>query len=218
MQLIRRKSLNILKKINFAFCLILITTHSYSQLPISLYKEVADSLIKNKFNKYLYAQIQTRGFSLTGLDSSYISFPDYYKNRDYQEDFLDISFDYSFFSKQLNYLFEFSITLNANKTLYCPNKYFENIPECILQGIACSIIKKDLAIKASKIDTKNYTHIRAELSKPDNKIDYYWIIYSEQSLNKNNVAHRGSSKKSLKKIINARTGKIISPKDFLRSD
>jgi len=210
-----------LTKIIILFIAYTIHLNAFGQVDATNYKSIADKYLEAKSNKKFYEKLKFKSFYSTDTDEG-----DWYFEADQLksntiDSFVSITFQYSFFSKKLNTTLDFEVTLNRDSTINNAVDLSCYIPECILQDNDCDLMTKDQAIAiAKKSKIKYSTDFQIELTKPINKREYYWYIIGfnykiSKSLNKQTPFRFTANQQ---RIINARTGEVISYEDFRKDD
>ena len=198
------------------FLFILISLTCYSQDKLSVYKAKVDKVILNYFDKSLINKIKCTDVCVYGLDSSIIYFGDYETSKNNKEKLSSAIFFYSFFSRKLNYLFKFEVTINKSRKVQMDSSLFFEIPDCIAKKIECNYITKDSAIKIAIRDSISYPkNLDVELYKNFRGDNYFWFVTGYPFVKKKN--RRNATKRSgtnYGRIINAISGEIISHKDY----
>lgn len=203
-------------KFQFFLCFTFLTLSSYSQDKVSVYKFKADNVIANYFDRSHVSKIKCTDVAIYGLDSSMIYFADFEQAKNRREKVSTITFFYSFYSKKLNYLFDFEVTIAGNKRILDDTTLLANVPTCIAKNIECNFITKDSAIKIAIKDSISYPkNVGADLYRHYKNYNYYWFVRSAPIVKKS--TRRTATKRSStrqERIVNAMTGEIISHKDY----
>lgn len=207
----------------FLFYMLLAIT-SYSQDKVSVYKTKADILIANYFDKSLIPYIKCTDVVIYGMDSSMLFYSDYQHAKNRKEKLSSVEFNYSFFSKVLNYNFNFPITVARNKKVQLDSLLFMAIPYCIAKNIPCNFITKDSALKLAIKDSIAYPkNLRAELYKHYKSDSYFWFVtgrpitktpQKKRTATKRTTTNRSSPKNE--RIINAQTSEMIPYKEYFK--
>jgi hypothetical protein len=194
-----------MKQFLITFFLTLISTTCSAQDSIKNYRQQAKNVLTNFFNPETISKIECEYFTVTkwGHDGLTKSYPCSF---DHNIDVTDASygFQYSLFSKDLNYKFIFSISLDtASSYHYDSSKLVSHIPECIRRSEHCSYVSLDSILKIIKGKSKSFTVdlIDVELEKNKKDGEFYWLLSNEGKTN----------------IINALTGKFIKRSGFAYS-
>ena len=203
-------------KLQTFLCFIFLTLSSYSQDKVSVYKSKADNIVANYFDKSFISRIKCTDVAIYGLDSIMIYFADFEQARNRRDRISTITFFYSFYSKKLNYLLDFEVTIAGSKRILDDTTLVAKVPTCIAKNIDCNFITKDSAIKIAIKDSISYPkNIGADLYRHYKSFNYYWFVRSAPIVKKSkrrSATKRGSRKQE--RIINAITGEIISHKDY----
>jgi hypothetical protein len=156
--------------------------------------------------------------AIEGLDSTLIYFSDYEPAKNKKEKLLTVTFFYSYYSKELNYLFNFDITIDRQKNIQSDSTLFIEIPNCIAKKLDCNYISKDSAIKIAIKDGILYpNNLVANLIKYYNSNNYFWFVTGSAKVKKTDkrtVVKRNSTKHQ--RIINAITGKIVPYNEYFK--
>ena len=193
----------------------------FGQVDISKYKIVSDKYLESKFNNKFKDKYIFESFFTTTVDSGYWHFLANEIQNNTIDSFISLTFQYSFFSKKLNFKIPFELTVNKDWTIDNTVDLFRYIPKCIISDSNCNLLTKDEAIKlAKKYKIKYSVDFDIVFCKPSDKSDYYWsIIGFATKLNKKpNERHSYKFKGNQERIINARTGDLISWEDYLKQN
>ena len=173
-----------------------------SQDSINNYKQRAEETLLNFFAPETISKISCDNFIVTkqGHDGLTTSYPCTINHNINVSNSL-YGFQYSLFSKELNYKMIFYVSLDtASSFHYDSSKLVSHIPDCIRKSEKCGFISRDsvlnLVEKKSKISAADFTDIELEKNKKDG--EFYWFISNHNKTN----------------IVNALSGKFINRKDF----
>lgn len=206
----------------YFFLLILSLTFSNSisgQFDVSKYKKISDKYVETKFSKSLKNKCLFESFYTTTFDSGYSHFSPNEIINNTIDSFISLTFKYSFFSKKLNYKMEFELTINKDSTIENSVDIFRYIPSCIISDSICNLLTKDQAIQlAKKFKIKYAVSFDIEFCKPSDKSDYYWHIvgFDKKYIRKPNQRNNYRFSGGQLRIINARTGELISWENYLK--
>lgn len=194
---------------------------AFGQVDVTNYKRIADKYVESKFNKKFSGKYKFKSFYSTTPEEGYWHFQSDQLKSNTIDSFVSITFQYSFFSKRLNMLLDFDVTINKDSAINNSVDLSCYIPDCVLQDTACNLITKDQAIIiAKKSNIKYIVDFDIEFAKPINKKDYYWHIIGfnhkiDRTPNKRHIYRFSGSQQ---RIINARTGNVVSYEDYLKDD
>jgi len=138
---------------------------TYPQKSIRDYKQLADKAILQYFDTSLIKKINCYYFSICSSTNSCQEFL-YEKDNRKRLNFSSISFKYHFFSKDLNQLLWFSISINKAQTHIDYSTLLAKIPLCIRSLLNCNYISSDSAKKIAIHDSILYPrYLSAYLAK-----------------------------------------------------
>ena len=139
-----------------------------------------------------------------------------------EEKFLSITFTYSYFSKAIDYWFDFDVSISKDKKQIYNLQSLDEIPICLRNNEDCGYIKKDSAIKIAIKDSIMYpNNLTVGFVRPVKKSQYYWYITGRPKEVVQKNARRTTVRKispNQRKIINAVTGDIISWQESNKED
>jgi len=202
--------------ITFFLCTLL---RVLSQDTICNYKSAADKEILRNFDSSLFELIRCKEVTYVAKFDVVTWSPNYEKVKLEKVKPQTISFTYSFFSKQINDTFMFSllVTKQTNKLMLVSG--FKTIPDCIKKNANCNYITRDQAIQIALEDSILYSdNLFSVFWKHYKRKDYYWIITGRKKEVYSRL-HRSSAPiipPRSQKIINAMTGQLISWQDYLK--
>ena len=194
---------------------------AFGQVDVTNYKIIADKFLESKFNKIFKGKYKLKSFYSTTPEEGYWHFETDQLKSNTIDSFVSITFQYSFFSKRLNTQLDFDVTINKDSTIDNTIDLSCYIPDCVLRDTVCNLITKDQAIAiAIKSKIKYSVDFDIEFAKPINKKEYFWHIIGfnhkvDRTPNKRNSYKFSGSQQ---RIVNARTGKIISYEDYRKDD
>ncbi len=205
-------------KLPIFLLIILLRVTSYSQDKVFVYKSKADKVIANYFDRNLIPYIKCTDVVIYGKEGNVLYYSDYGHAKNRSVKLSAIEFDYSFFSKVLNYKFKFSINVRSNKKVQKDSLLFSDIPSCVAKKLACNILTKDSAIRLAIKDSISYPkNLHAEIYKNYKSGDYFWFVTGSPNTKK--TTKRTTTKRSStrnKKIINAQTGEVIPYDEYFK--
>ena len=196
-------------------------TSAFGQVDVTNYKTIADKYLESKFNKKFYGKYKFESFYSTTPQEGYWHFEASQLKSNTIDSFVSITFQYSFFSKRLNTQLDFDLTINKDSSIDNTVELSCYIPDCVLKDTVCNLITKDQAIViAKKSNIKYSVDFDIVFAKPINKKEYFWHIIGlnhkvDRTPNKRN-SYKFSGNQQ--RIINARTGEIISYEEYTRDD
>jgi hypothetical protein len=208
-------------KICITFLLVSLILAGNCQQRIFDYKQVADETLKNYFDKSLIKQMKYEVASFIAADSTEVIYTRHFvPGKNDKENFLSITFKYSYFAKAINYWFDFDIAVSKDKKQFSNLQTIEEIPFCLRYNEECNYIKKDSAVKIAIADSILYpANLAIAFVKPIKKKDYYWFITGRPRVVVKTNGRRTTARKispNQRKIINAVTGRIISWQDYTK--
>ena len=190
-----------------------------SQNLIKDYKKIADKSLINHFDTITLSQVECDRFTISDNDGSGRFF--YETNKNKRIAFETITFLYSLFDKALNNDIYFYITINRQFKIIRDSSIVKNVPLCIRISQPCNFISSDSAKQISIADSIKYAaHLSSQLERNQFDKEFYWIIRGHApagrpKTNKPDLnLYAESISISQQRIINARTGQIISYKQF----
>ena len=197
----------------------ILTFTSISQQKLIDYKHVIDARLLGHFDTAVVKLMKCTVSSLVGLDSIESFYTrSYVPTKDDQEAFLSITFTYEFYSKSIDHIFDFDVSISKDTIVTTDISNWEEIPSCIRYNLACDFIKKDIAIKIALANSIEYpNNLSVRFGRPSRINEYFWFVIGRPKEIKNKKS-RGSTKRAVSpkqsKIINAKTGIIISWKEY----
>ena len=196
-------------------------TSAFGQVDVTNYKTIADKYIESKFNKKFNGKYKFESFYSTTPQEGFWHFePSQLKNNTI-DSFVSITFQYSFFSKRLNTQLDFDLIINKDSSIDNTVDLSRYIPDCVLKDTVCNLITRDQAITIAKKSKIKYSvDFDIVFAKPINKKEYFWHIIGFNHKVDRTPYKRNSNKfsGSQQRIINARTGGIISYEDFRKDE
>ncbi len=210
-------------KICITFLLATLTLTSICQQRIIDYKNVVDIGLEKYFDISLIKQMKFEVASFIALDSNEVFYTRHYvPEKNDKERFLKITFTYSYFAKAINHWLDFDISISKDKKQIYNLQTIEEIPICLRTNIECGYIKKDSAVKIAISDSIMYpNNLTITFIKPIRKNEYYWYITGRPKEIAQKNKRRTTARKispNQRKIINAKTGNIISWQEYNKED
>jgi hypothetical protein len=147
-------------KTGFLFLSLFAILTCHSQKTIGELKAFCDGLIKNNISKSVMSKIKSNGYFGQDADHSKKEFlaGDCFEDRNKTVKFELMSFMYELYSKQLDYEYNFRISIDSSLRVYAStNGGFNNIPPCIRKNQSCNFITKEAAIIIAKKDSISYS-------------------------------------------------------------
>ena len=200
---------------------IVLSSSTKPQKLISDYKKVADKSLLNYFNVAVIPKIKCNSFGTISQDKQTANSYFYSENRSKILSFSVINFSYTLFDTALNYNIDFVISVDKNFRIAHDSSILKSVPVCILTFQNCALISTDSAKQISISDSIKFNNdLTSQLEK--NKLDkeYYWIITGHKpsdrpKKNKPSLElHSEFISSDQRRIINAKTGQIITSKEF----
>ena len=193
----------------------------FGQIDISKYKIVSDKYLASKFNNKFKGKYIFESFFTTTEDSGNWHFLANEIINNTIDSFISMTFQYTFFSKKINFKIPFELTVNRDSTIDNTVDLFRYIPKCIISDSDCNLLTKNEAIQlAKKYKIKYSVDFDIVFCKPSDKSDYYWSIigFATKLRGKSNERHTYKFTGSQERIINARTGELISWEDYIKQN
>jgi hypothetical protein len=200
-----------------------ITQFCVCQETLKHYKHLADKIIAKHFKPSIFKTIKCKSFIAKGDKEGFGAEGYYNQNRLIRIDSSwDVGLFYTLYSKDLDYEFHFSVTIDTNKKLLGETRLSTEIPSCIRENKKCGFMTKHDAIAIATQDSIQYPdNLDAQLEKPKNSIEFFWVIIGQDK----NFYNYDDKKRELEwvvlvrkqkntRVINAQTGKLISLRDY----
>jgi hypothetical protein len=212
---------SMLRKTIISLLTYFIYVSAFGQVDVTSYKNTADKFLESKFNKKFYGKWKFKSFYSTTPEEGYWHFNTDQLKSNTIDSFVSITFQYSFFAKRLNKQLDFEVTIKKDSSIDNTVNLSCYIPDCILNDTTCNLLTKDQAIVIAKKSKIRYSvDFDIDFAKPINKKEYYWHIIGfnhkvDRTPNKR-TSYRFSG--SQQRIINARTGEVVSYENYTKDD
>jgi hypothetical protein len=202
----------------------LLCTESFAQKTITEYKGITDEAIRKYFSRSSFKRIKCDVY-IAQQRHKKEALSGYFKaDKNKKVEIESFAVIYYLYSKELNYKFTFVIDIDSNLQVNLAEyKGLEDIPECVKMNKPCNFIKQKDAIAIAQKDSIQYPdNLIAEVGKPLNSKDFYWIVSGQDKKNVDYSIKRKEGwqsyplRKKNTRYVNAKTGKILSFEEYQR--
>jgi hypothetical protein len=198
---------------------LLLASSGQSQHLVKDYRRIADKSISKYIDSAVASKVKCETFTAENTNSRTSETYLYNENKNKILGYNRITFYYILFYSPLNVDIRFYITVSYHHHLIDDSSIIKCLPECVRNPHFCPFISSDSAKSISIKNSIQYPHdLNCELQRNRNDNEFYWIITGRPTLENPKVypnAHaRTSITSSQRRIINAKTGHLISMRQF----
>jgi hypothetical protein len=205
----------------------LLCTESFAQKTITEYKALADIAIKQSFSRLSFKKVKCYTYIARDRNNGKI-YNDYCKKNDSLKINIEfISTFYDLYSKELDYTFEFTMSVDSSMKIYFTGDGgYSNIPPCVKKNRLCNYIKQKEAIAIARKDSIQYSDdLLVRMEKPQLSDQFYWVVMSGQKekfvMDKDSIVlkkgwYPDPSRSKNTRYVNAKTGKLLSFEEYQR--
>jgi hypothetical protein len=192
--------------------LLLFYSHTLlSQDKLSLYKLKVDSVIKKTMDLAVVEKLTLVDLLISPEDSSRTRFINFKLNKDKKIAFLTATFFFEFYEATMDYSFRFPVIIDRNKNVIDEAAIFNYLPVCVVKKAACNFISKDSALKIAIRDSILFTdNLSITLFQEHKKDIFFWLVTGKPKAKDNNAAVADKPVNRQRRLINAKTGQIIT--------
>jgi hypothetical protein len=205
----------------------LLCTESFAQKTITEYKALTDRAIKQSFSRSNFKKVKCYSYIARDRNNGK-TYNDYYKKNDSLKINIEfISIFYELYSKELDYIFEFTMSVDSSMKIYfTEDGGYSNIPPCVKKNKPCNYIKQKEAITIAQKDSIQYLDdLLVRMEKPRLSDEYYWVVMSGKKekfvMDKDSIVlkkgwYPDPSRSRNTRYVNAKTSKILSFEEYQR--
>ncbi|MBL7741183.1 MAG: hypothetical protein JNK14_18315 [Chitinophagaceae bacterium] len=191
------------------------------QMKIKDYRAMADMAIKKYFSDSGFKEIQCITYLAQEIDTVGLTQGYYEEDKEKIINPSLISVLYFINSKELNYDFEFIVTIDSSLKVFIRSERIEGIPLCVREKKICHFISTNKAKSISIKDAIDHPdNLMVELVRPANSSEFFWVVSGQDKRNVNYNTDPVENwpllpkQKNNTRYINAVTAKIVSYEDY----